>query len=168
MCAPPYSRTRTGGGHLQRRRGRWIEHRREGKMPRKQRRRLAGFGVESTEVILCSLRQTLRCCRYPPLLRVLEDGGDVVYVFEVFGRPSGKRTARYKGDYESSAPIYHANCFDPELPPSCVFREAVKRHMRVLAETIDAVDGTNHTVPLESLTHTCVRFLLPTVTKCSK
>ena len=66
-------------------------------------------------------------------------------------------------------PFITRNGFDLELPPSCVFREAVKRHMRVLAETIGAVDGTTTDRHVEvPILHTCARFLLPTVTKRAK
>ena len=53
------------------------------------------------------------------------------------------------------------NGFDPELPPPCVFREAVKCHMQVLAETNCTTTDRHVEVPI---LHTCVRFLLPIVT----
>ena len=73
---------------------------------------------------------------------LIEDGGDVVYVFEVFGPPSGNKVLAKKAMMCLLLPFITRNGFDPELLPSRVFREAMKPHMRVLAETIGAVDGT--------------------------
>ena len=161
-CTPPYSRTRTGGGHRQRRRVKWIEHRREHKIPRKQRRRLAGSGGESTEVILCSLRQTRRCCRYSPLLRVLEDGGDVVYVFEVFGRPSGNKVLATQAMMSLQLPFITRMAL---IQSSLLLASSGKRWnvtcesllKRLTQSMVQQLTGTS-----------CVRFLLPTVTKRAK